>query len=74
MEEWAFKQYFAGAIIDEETGQALEYRDLINYLKHRDTWQTFVANEIGYLSQGIRELKRTDTIFLYQSQRSQKTD
>ena len=24
MDEWTFQQYFAGAIIDEETGQAME--------------------------------------------------
>ena len=29
LDEWAYKEYFAGAIIDDKTGQSLEYRDLI---------------------------------------------
>ena len=29
LDEWAYKEYFAGAIIDDETGQSLEHRDLI---------------------------------------------
>lgn len=29
MKEWAFKDHFAGAIIDNKTGSKLEYRDLI---------------------------------------------
>ena len=50
MEEWAFQQYFAGAIIDEETSQALEYRDLIKHPKHKNIWLTSLANELGRLS------------------------
>eukprot|EP00957_Ditylum_brightwellii_P103055 7853474-Ditylum_brightwellii.AAC.1 len=29
---------FAGAIVDEETGKAMEYRDLINSDKYCDMW------------------------------------
>ena len=29
MKEWAFQENFAGAIIDDKTGEKLEYRDLI---------------------------------------------
>ena len=29
LDEWAYKEYFAGAICDDKTGQSLEYRDLI---------------------------------------------
>ena len=35
MENWAFEQYFVGAIINEETGEAMEYRDLIKHPKLR---------------------------------------
>ena len=63
MEEWAFETYFAGAIVDEVTGRSLEYRDLIKDPKRAATWQTSLANELGRLSQGIRDIKGTDTIF-----------
>ena len=62
MDKWAFQQYFAGAIINEETGQAMEYRDLINHPKHKDTWHTSLANKLGRLAQGIREVKDINTI------------
>ena len=29
LNEWAYHEFFAGAVIDEDTGKALEYRDLI---------------------------------------------
>ena len=29
LNEWAYQKFFAGAVIDDNTGQALEYRDLI---------------------------------------------
>ena len=28
-DEWVYDKYFANAIIDEETGKLLEYRDLL---------------------------------------------
>ena len=63
MNEWAFDLYFAGAIIDEVTGKSLEYRDLIKDPKLATTWQKSLANELGRLAQGIRDVKGTDTIF-----------
>ena len=44
--ERAHTMYFAVAIIDHETGKALEYRDLIKIDKHRDTWSKSLVNEI----------------------------
>ena len=29
LDEWAYDEYFVNAIIDEETGKSLEYRDLM---------------------------------------------
>ena len=29
LDEWTYDKYFANAIIDEETGKSLEYRDLV---------------------------------------------
>ena len=37
MKEWAFDYYFAGAIIDKETGKAMKYRDLVKSEKTRET-------------------------------------
>ena len=54
--------FFEGAVIDDDTGQALEYQDLIKNEKYRDTWSTSLANELGRLAQGIRDVKGTNTI------------
>ena len=69
MNEWAFSEFFAGAIIDKETGKALEYRDLIKRPELRETWEKSLSNEIGRLAQGVRDIKGTDTIhFIRKSQ------
>jgi hypothetical protein len=53
---------FAHAIIDEETGKALEFRHLIKLDKYREIWMKSFANELGRLAQGIRDIPGTDTI------------
>ena len=62
-DEWALQDCFAGAIIDKATGESLEYRELIKRPETRETWFKSLANEIGCLAQGIRDIKGTDTIF-----------
>ena len=62
MKEWAFKEYFAGAITCKETGQALEYRDLMKRPELKDTWERSFANELGRLAQGIRDVNDINTI------------
>eukprot|EP00957_Ditylum_brightwellii_P158150 12037686-Ditylum_brightwellii.AAC.1 len=53
----------ANAIVDEETGRAMEYRDLIKNPKYMDDWKHSFANEIGQLAQGLkRDINGTDTI------------
>ena len=64
LNEWAYQYCFTGAVIDEDTGKALEYRDLIKKDKYRDIWSTSLANEIGRLAQGIRNVKGTNTIIV----------
>ena len=39
----------------------------------RDTWFKSMANELGRLAQGIRDIKGTGTIFLIQKVRHHKT-
>ena len=63
LNEWAYQKFFAGAVIDDDIGQALEYRDLIKKEKYRDTWSTSLANELGRIAQGIRDVKGTKTIY-----------
>ena len=38
MEEWAYKGYFAAAIINESTDEPMEYRDLIKKPDLRELW------------------------------------
>jgi len=54
---------FIGAIIDEDTGDTLEYRHLIKSDKYRTIWQHSFANKLGRLFQGIRDIKGTNTCF-----------
>ena len=63
LNEWAYQEFFAGTVIYEDTGKALEYRDLIKKEKYLDTWSTSLANELGRLAQGISDVKGTNTIF-----------
>merc|ERR1711966_548503 len=44
-------------------GRSLEYRDLLKDPELRDTWSKSLANELGRLAQGIRDIKGTNTIF-----------
>lgn len=54
----------ANAILDNETGELLKYRHLVQRENYRDTWHTSFANEIGRLVQGMgNKIKGTDTIF-----------
>jgi hypothetical protein len=43
---------FANAVMDDETGDKLEYRQLIKQPKYRDTWSKAFGKEIGRLAQG----------------------
>ena len=63
MKEWAFQEHFADAIIDDKTGKNLEYRDLIKRPELRERWYKSLANELGRLAQGIRDIPGTNTIF-----------
>ena len=62
MAEWAYHEHFAGAIIDESTGESMEYRDLIKDEKLRPIWERSLANELGRLCNGIRDIVGTNTM------------
>eukprot|EP00804_Cyclotella_cryptica_P020090 CCRYP_014884-RA/>CCRYP_014884-RA protein AED:0.24 eAED:0.24 QI:0/0/0/0.75/0.33/0/4/0/1279 len=53
----------AHAVLDQETGQLLEYRQLLKHPKFRDVWNRSASDEFGRLAQGIGgRIKGTDTI------------
>eukprot|EP00956_Cyclotella_meneghiniana_P007050 scaffold9575_cov44-Cyclotella_meneghiniana.AAC.1 len=41
-------------VLDPETGQLLEYRQLLRHPKYKDAWNISAANEFGRLAQGIK--------------------
>jgi hypothetical protein len=54
----------AGAVMDDETGELLEYQQLIKNNKYKKVWGTAFGNEIGRLAQGIPErVEGTNTFF-----------
>ena len=63
LHEWAYEDLFTGAVLDHNTGAQLEYRDLIKNPELREQWIQSLANKLGWLSQGICNLKGTNTIF-----------
>jgi hypothetical protein len=52
----------AYAVTDVTTGQQLEYRQLLQQPDLKPIWERAFANELGRLSQGVRDIKGTDTI------------
>ncbi len=46
--------HFIGAVIDDKTGNMLEYRPLVKNKNTRALWETSFANKIGWLFQGIQ--------------------
>jgi hypothetical protein len=52
---------FIGAIVNEVTGNVLEYCHRIKSDSHQTIWQHSLANKLGHLFQGIRNIKGTNT-------------
>ncbi len=53
----------ANAVLDQDTGQLLEYRRLLKHPHFKDVWNKLAADEFGRLAQGIGgRIKGTDTI------------
>jgi hypothetical protein len=53
MEQIENKVHQAMAIMDEETGQLLNYRQLLCSAKYKKQWSTSLANKFGRLANGI---------------------
>ena len=55
---------YASAVLDEETGELLEYRHLIKNPKYKKDWGYSFGNEIGRLAQGMPgRTKGTNTLY-----------
>ena len=55
---------YAGSILDEDTGELLEYRHLTKHPKYKETWSHSYGNEIRRLVQGmLGRVNSIDTIF-----------
>ena len=53
----------AGAVLDEETGDLLEYRHLFKHLNHKKVWVGVFGKEVVCLSQGLPGIvEGTDTL------------
>ena len=51
------------AVLDQESGQLLEYRQLLKHPRFKEVWNRSSADEFGRLAQGIGDrVKGTDTI------------
>jgi hypothetical protein len=50
------------AVINEPTGDSLEYRQLIKHPKYKEIWSKSYANELGRLTNGIRDKPGTNTM------------
>ena len=58
------------SVLDQETGQLLEYRTLLKHPRFKEVWSRSAADEFGRLAQGIGgRIKGTDTIqFIHKHQ------
>ena len=57
-----YSKEFVGAVLDNKTGNSLDFQHLIKLDKYHDIWMKSCANELGHLAQGIRDIPGTDTI------------
>jgi hypothetical protein len=57
------RQEAANAVLDQDTGQLLEYCRLLKHPRFKDVWNKSATDEFGRLAQGIGgRIKGTDTI------------
>ena len=54
------------AVLNEETGEIMEYRQLMKSTKYRNLYKNSYSKELGRLTQGIPDVvKGTNTIFFH---------
>eukprot|EP00957_Ditylum_brightwellii_P118610 9046599-Ditylum_brightwellii.AAC.1 len=65
LQEQEKKDYHVNCVVtEEETGEELEYHQLIKREKYSTTWKRLFANQLGRLAQGVADREKgTNTIF-----------
>ena len=58
----------ANAIVDDETGKELNYRQLSKHPKYQKIWKKYFSNKLGRLSQGAEGKVEGTYIMLFVSQ------
>jgi len=59
-----FPMEMLNAVLDEDTGELLEYRHLMRNPKYRELWGKSYGDELGRLAQGMPgRVEGTNTIF-----------
>ena len=62
-----FLSKMAAAVLDDDTGELMEYQHLMKNPKYKKIWGNSFGNEVGRLAQGmlgrISEEKGTNTMF-----------
>ena len=59
-----FPRQMLNAVLNEDTGELMEYRHLIGNPKYREIWGRSFGNELGRLAQGMKgRVEGTDTLF-----------
>ena len=59
-----FPRHMLNTVLNEDTGELMEYRHLIGNPKYREIWGQTYGNELGRLAQGMEvRVKGTKTIF-----------
>ena len=69
LSEWGYDDLFVRTVLNPNTGAQLQHRDLVNNPDLRKQWTNYMTTELSRLVQGIRDVKRTETILSYQSWR-----
>ena len=66
---------FSNSIIDNDTGEDLEYQNLIIKDNYREVWTNYFRKELDQLAQGRAQLASgTDTLFFRKMKTSRKSD
>ena len=66
-------EHFIGAVINNDTGDVLEFQNLIKSEKYKKTWERSFANKLGRLFQGIRDILARTGVSSFEKRKSQNS-
>ena len=65
----------AGAVLDDETGEMMDYRHLRISPRYREVWGKLSGNEIGRLAQGmLGQVNGMNTLFFIDEEKHHKIE